>query len=69
MKATGASLPLGLCALFQSAYASQYAAGADQEALGLPIDPIKFKAACPDYKSYSMRQQYVNLLTTFNTVS
>jgi hypothetical protein len=22
-----------------------------------PIDPLKFKAACPDYKNYAMRQQ------------
>jgi hypothetical protein len=29
-----------------------------QEPLRAPIDPTKYRAACPDYKSYSMRQQY-----------
>jgi len=62
MKTIGASLSLGLCALFVSVSASEYA-GADQEPLRTPIDPLKFRAACPDYKSYSMRQQYVDALT------
>jgi hypothetical protein len=32
--------------------------GADiQEPLKAPIDPLKYKAACPDYKNYAMRQQ------------
>lgn len=28
-----------------------------QEPLKAPIDPLKYKAACPDYKNYAMRQQ------------
>jgi hypothetical protein len=31
----------------------------DQEPLRPAIDPLKYKAACPDYKNYAMRQQYV----------
>lgn len=32
--------------------------GADvQEPLKAPIDPLRYKAACPDYKNYAMRQQ------------
>jgi hypothetical protein len=56
-----AAYSLGLCALLSSVSASEYA-GAEQEPLRAPIDPVKYKAACPDYKSYSMRQQYVNAL-------
>mgnify|MGYP003624088806 CR=1 FL=1 len=32
----------------------------DQEPLRPVIDPLKYKAACPDYKNYAMRQQYVD---------
>jgi hypothetical protein len=28
-----------------------------QEPFKAPIDPLKYKAACPDYKNYAMRQQ------------
>lgn len=28
-----------------------------QEPLNANIDPLKYKAACPDYKNYAMRQQ------------
>jgi hypothetical protein len=31
----------------------------EQEPMRAPIDPLKYKAACPDYKNYAMRQQYV----------
>jgi hypothetical protein len=30
-----------------------------QEPLRNIIDPNKYRAACPDYKQYSMRPQYV----------
>jgi hypothetical protein len=30
-----------------------------QEPIGAAIDPLKYKAACPDYKNYAMRKQYV----------
>jgi hypothetical protein len=56
-----AALSLGFCTLLSSVSASEYA-GAEQEPLRAPIDPVKYKAACPDYKSYSMRQQYVTEL-------
>lgn len=29
-----------------------------QEPMGAAIDPLKYKAACPDYKNYAMRKQY-----------
>lgn len=32
----------------------------DQEPIRAAIDPLKFKAACPDYKNYAMRPQYVS---------
>ncbi len=31
----------------------------EQEPLQHPIDPNKYRAACPDYKTYAMRPQYV----------
>jgi hypothetical protein len=58
MKANSTSLSLGLCSLFLSASATEYVGG-NQEPLRAPIDPTKYRAACPDYKSYAMRQQYV----------
>ncbi|KAF2690425.1 glycoside hydrolase family 125 protein [Lentithecium fluviatile CBS 122367] len=54
MKANRASFPLGLCSLFLSASANEYVGGNREPQA--PIDPTKYKAACPDYKSYAMRQ-------------
>lgn len=31
----------------------------EQDPLNANIDPNKYKAACPDYKSYATRPQYV----------
>lgn len=30
------------------------------EAREEPVDPLKYKMACPDYKMYAMYPQYVN---------
>jgi hypothetical protein len=49
-------LPLSLGAL---SVASAFDHGDLQEPLRAHIDPTKYRAACPDYKSYSMRQQYL----------
>jgi hypothetical protein len=32
-----------------------------QEPMKAAIDPLKYKAACPDYKNYVTRQQYVHM--------
>ncbi len=60
MKSSLASLSLG--ALFTL---SSVSAGLnnvqEQEPLRPPIDPLKYRAACPDYKNYAMRPQYVRL--------
>jgi hypothetical protein len=45
-----------LCAGFSCVSAAYDPVGGIQEPM---IDPIKYKAACPDYKNYAMRQQYV----------
>ncbi|KAF2873434.1 hypothetical protein BDV95DRAFT_592803 [Massariosphaeria phaeospora] len=44
-----------LSLLLSSLSAGQDAVGGIQEPLRAPIDPTKYKAACPDYKSYAMR--------------
>jgi len=31
----------------------------EQDPINPAIDPLKYKAACPDYKNYAMRPQYV----------
>lgn len=39
----------------------------DQEPLKAGIDPVKYRAACPDYAHYSKRPQYVKTDVTNNT--
>ncbi|KAF2248677.1 glycoside hydrolase family 125 protein [Trematosphaeria pertusa] len=57
MKSRMMSSSLGLFPLLLScASASVPGAGGIQEPLRGPIDPTKYKAACPDYRSYAMRQ-------------
>ncbi|KAF1955735.1 hypothetical protein CC80DRAFT_473554 [Byssothecium circinans] len=53
MKSGRAALPLGIYALLVSVSAN---VGAGQDPLRVGIDPLKYKAACPDYKSYAMHQ-------------
>jgi hypothetical protein len=58
---TGSTIaaPFGaLCALFSAASIAYDPVAGYQEPLGASIDPTKYKAACPDYKNYAMRQQY-----------
>ena len=31
----------------------------EQEALGFDYDPVRYKAACPDYRHYAVIPQYV----------
>jgi hypothetical protein len=60
---TGSSIaaPIGaLLTILSSVCAAYDPAEGYQEPLGADIDPTKYKAACPDYKNYAMRQQYVN---------
>lgn len=59
MKSPLASLSLGALFTLPSAFAGLNNVG-EQEPLRPPIDPLKYKAACPDYKNYAMRPQYVN---------
>ena len=47
----------GTLSLFSLTAHAGFGAGT-QEPLKAPIDPLKYKAACPDYKNYAMRQQY-----------
>lgn len=54
-----AELYLGVLSALVSVSLGYEAAGGIQEPLHPPIDPTKYKAACPDYKNYAMRQQYV----------
>jgi hypothetical protein len=46
---TGASFIFGSLSIGVSAQ--------EQEPLRAAIDPLKYKAACPDYKNYAMRPQ------------
>ncbi|OAL54425.1 hypothetical protein IQ07DRAFT_530637 [Pyrenochaeta sp. DS3sAY3a] len=50
------TLSLGTLLTLRSANAGTQNVGADQEPLKHQIDPTKYKAACPDYKHYSMGQ-------------
>ena len=59
MKSNSAAFSLGLCSFLVPVSADMVSG---QEPLRAAIDPLKFKAACPDYKTYSMRQQYVRAL-------
>ncbi|CAN9116768.1 unnamed protein product [Alternaria alternata] len=54
MKSPLASLSLGALFTLPSAFAGLNNVG-EQEPLRPPIDPLKYKAACPDYKNYAMR--------------
>jgi hypothetical protein len=51
-------LPFSLGSLGALSVAAAFDHAGIQEPLRAPIDPTKYRAACPDYKSYSMRQQY-----------
>lgn len=50
-------LPLSLGAVLRSGLATASYQDIDQEPLHDAIDPNKYRAACPDYKQYSMRPQ------------
>ena len=58
MKSPLVALSLGTLLNLQSASAGLNNAG-EQEPLRAAIDPLKYRAACPDYKNYAMRPQYV----------
>jgi hypothetical protein len=49
--------PLGLSVLLSCV--SAQIGGIQQEPMRVPLDPTKYRAACPDYKNYAMRRQYV----------
>ncbi|KAH7398446.1 hypothetical protein BKA66DRAFT_546012 [Pyrenochaeta sp. MPI-SDFR-AT-0127] len=55
MKSSLASLSLGILSSLNPVSAGVNARG-EQELLRPPIDPTKYRAACPDYKNYAMRQ-------------
>ena len=57
MKPATASFSFGALLSLASVCAAE-----GQEPLGQHIDPTKYRAACPDYKNYAMRQQYVHSL-------
>lgn len=56
LKPSSAILSLGAL-LFQNLGSVNANADGVQEPLRDAIDPLKYKAACPDYKHYAMRQQ------------
>ncbi|PVI03563.1 glycoside hydrolase family 125 protein [Periconia macrospinosa] len=56
MKATNAAVSSGVCLLALSTFATANNVGGGQEPLNPAIDPLKFRAACPDYKNYAMHQ-------------
>lgn len=47
--------------VFLASSCSGFNLAGEQEPLRAPIDPTKYRAACPDYKNYAMRQQWVQL--------
>jgi hypothetical protein len=57
--------PVVAGALLSSRPVAAYHAGQQEP---IAIDPLKYKAACPDYKNYAMRPQYVQNVaeTTFH---
>ena len=57
MKNHRAAPSWGICSLYILSAGVGLCAGAQEPLLKAPIDPLKYKAACPDYKSYAMRQQ------------
>jgi hypothetical protein len=58
MKTSLPSLSLGALLVLSSVSAGSNNVN-EQEPLKPPIDPTKYRAACPDYKNYAMRPQYV----------
>lgn len=58
MKSPLVALSLGTLLNLQPVSAGLNNAG-EQEPLRAAIDPLKYRAACPDYKNYAMRPQYV----------
>lgn len=50
-----------LAALAAGSYAMS--AFGEQDVLGYGIDPEKYRAACPDYRHYSMMPQYASPYT------
>jgi hypothetical protein len=57
MKSSVSSLSLG--ALLSTSVFARVDSDSTQEPIKAAIDPLKYKAACPDYKNYATRQQYV----------
>jgi hypothetical protein len=62
MRSTVFSFVAGASLFLTSVSAGVDNAG-DQEPMRAAIDPLKYKAACPDYKNYAMRAQYVDYCT------
>jgi hypothetical protein len=60
MRSTFSSLAVGASLLLTCVSAGVNNA-AEQEPMRAAIDPLKYKAACPDYKNYATRQQYVKI--------
>ena len=60
MKQSLASLSLGALLTVSSVSAGLNNVK-EQEPMRPPIDPLKYRAACPDYKNYAMRPQYANI--------
>jgi len=57
-------ISVGIYSLLVLAVHAGYSAGV-QEPLRAALDPLKYKAACPDYKSYAMGQQSVNAIAFY----
>lgn len=51
-------------ALLSSSFVAAGYDDGSQEPLRAAIDPNKYRAACPDYKQYAMRPQYVIKLSS-----
>ncbi|KAF1846601.1 glycoside hydrolase family 125 protein [Cucurbitaria berberidis CBS 394.84] len=56
MKSSLASVSFGALLSLASVSAGLHNAAEEQEPLRQPIDPTKYRAACPDYKNYAMRK-------------
>lgn len=56
MKSSLSYVVASVSLLFTSAATGAKNVG-EQEPIGAAIDPLKYKAACPDYKNYAMRKQ------------
>ena len=65
MKSYLAALSLGSLLPLQTVLANSKDAY-HQEPLKVDIDPVKYRAACPDYTHYAKRPQYVKTCVRYN---